>query len=60
MFKITRIFIRLLMATLSIFIFNSFHHITQITLSLNIFNIVMISLFDIFGFILCIVLNIVL
>ncbi len=48
------------MATLSIFIFNSFHDITQITLSLNIFNIVMISLFDIFGFILCVVLNIVL
>ncbi|UTY40452.1 pro-sigmaK processing inhibitor BofA family protein [Allocoprobacillus halotolerans] len=58
--KITRIFTRLLLATISIFIFNSFSGITQITLSLNIFNIVMISVFDIFGFILCVVLNIVL
>lgn len=58
--KITRIFIRLLFATLSIFIFNHFYSLTHIQLSLNIFNIVVISLFDIFGFILCIILNIVL
>lgn len=56
--KITRIFTRLLLATLSIFIFNHFYSLTHIQLSLNIFNIVIISLFDIFGFILCIILNI--
>ena len=58
--KITRIFTRLLLTTLSIFIFNHFYSLTHIQLSLNIFNIVIISLFDIFGFILCIILNIVL
>lgn len=48
------------MATISIFIFNTFSSITHLTLSLNIFNILIISIFDIFGFILCIVLRIVL
>ncbi|WP_261797113.1 pro-sigmaK processing inhibitor BofA family protein [Candidatus Stoquefichus massiliensis] len=58
--RITRVFIRLLFATLFIFVFNSFESITHITLTLNIFNIIMISLFDIFGVILCIVLKFIL
>lgn len=60
MLKVTRIFMRLLMATISIFIFNAFSSITHLTLSLNIFNILIISIFDIFGFILCVVLRVVL
>lgn len=51
---------RLLMATIFIFIFNSLQTITHMTISLNIFNIIMISVFDIYGAILCIVLKFVL
>ncbi|MFR7590702.1 MAG: pro-sigmaK processing inhibitor BofA family protein [Longibaculum sp.] len=58
--RITKVFIRLLMATIFIFIFNSLQAITHMTISLNIFNIIMISVFDIYGAILCIVLKFVL
>ncbi|WP_270639953.1 pro-sigmaK processing inhibitor BofA family protein [Longibaculum muris] len=57
LYKLTKVFIRLLMATMFIFVFNTFEAITHITLSLNIFNIFMISCFDIFGVALCIVLK---
>lgn len=58
--KITKIFSRLLMATIFIFIINYFEPITHLTLSLNLFNIIIISCFDIFGVILCIVLKMIL
>lgn len=54
------IFIRLLMATIFIFIFNYFESYTHMTLALNIFNILIISLFDIFGIALCIILKMIL
>ena len=47
--KITTIFFRLLFATITIFIINAFEPLTHINLSLNIFNILMISIFDVFG-----------
>jgi len=57
---VTKLFLRLVMATVIIFFLNSISSITHIFLSLNIFNIVMITIFDIFGLIVCIVLNIIL
>lgn len=57
---VTKIFFRLLMATLSIFLINALEPFFHMTLSLNIFNILMISLFDVFGLILCIVLKLIL
>ena len=56
----TKVFMRLLVATLSIFLINALEPIFHFTLSLNIFNILMISLFDVFGLILCIVLKLIL
>ncbi|WP_082189954.1 pro-sigmaK processing inhibitor BofA family protein [Candidatus Stoquefichus sp. SB1] len=55
--RITRIFFRLLFATLFIFVFNSLQSLTHMTLTLNVFNILMISLFDVFGVALCIILK---
>ncbi|MDE6953983.1 MAG: pro-sigmaK processing inhibitor BofA family protein [Erysipelotrichales bacterium] len=49
---------KILASILLIFIFNCFESFTHITIAYSIFNIVMISLFDIFGFILCVVLKI--
>ncbi|MEG0365365.1 MAG: pro-sigmaK processing inhibitor BofA family protein [Coprobacillus sp.] len=57
---ITKVFLRLVMAVLVILIINSFQSVTQLYLSLNVFNVLMISLFDIFGVILCVVLNFIL
>ena len=57
---ITKVFLRLLMATLSIFLINALEPIFHFTLSLNIFNILIISIFDVFGLILCIVLKLIL
>ena len=58
--KITTIFFRLLFATITVFIINAFEPLTHINLSLNIFNILMISIFDVFGVALCIVLKFIL
>lgn len=57
---ITKIFLRLVMAVLAILLVNALQSVTNIYLSLNIFNVLMISLFDIFGVILCLVLNVIL
>lgn len=57
---ITKFFLRLVMAVLVILIINSFQSVTELYLSLNVFNVLMISLFDIFGVILCVVLNFIL
>ena len=57
---ITKVFLRLLMSTLSIFLINALEPIFHFTLSLNIFNILIISIFDVFGLILCIVLKLIL
>lgn len=57
---ITKVFSRLVMAVLVILIINTFQSVTHLYLSLNVFNVLIISLFDIFGIILCVVLNIIL
>lgn len=57
---IKKVFIRLLIAIISIFVFNAFQSVFHITLALNIFNVVMIACFDIFGFLLCVFLRIML
>lgn len=55
--KVTKIFMRLLFATITIFVINAFEPVTHMNLSLNIFNILMISLFDVFGIALCVILK---
>lgn len=54
------IFTRLLLAIITLFIINSLEPYTHFTLSLNLFNVFMISCFDIFGFILCVILKFIL
>lgn len=53
-------FIHFVLAVLSIYIFNCFETITQITLAINVFNLLMIACFDVPGFILCIILKFIL
>lgn len=60
MFKIIKLLVRIFLSIIAIIIFNTFQFITHITISLNLFSIIMITFFDIFGFILCIVLKLLL
>lgn len=60
MFKVIKLLVRIFLSIIAIIIFNTFQSITHITISLNIFSIIMITFFDIFGFILCIVLKLLL
>ena len=48
------------MAVLAIFIINALEPYTNIFISLNIFNVGMIAVFDIFGIALCVVLKLIL
>ncbi|MCD7948855.1 MAG: pro-sigmaK processing inhibitor BofA family protein [Erysipelotrichaceae bacterium] len=50
----------ILFSIIIIFIVNYFSPITHIYLNYNIFNIIMISCFDFFGIILCIILEFIL
>jgi len=60
LFKVIKFLIRIIIAVFIIILFNTLEPITHITIGLNLFSILMISLFDIFGFILCIVLKLLL
>lgn len=58
--KLLKIIIKLILAYLVICVFNYLSGFTHFTLSMNLFNILMIAFFDVFGFILCIFLKIIL
>ena len=48
MFKIIKLLVRIFLSIIAIIIFNTFQFITHITISLNLFSIIMITFFDIF------------